>query len=289
MITIKVPATSANLGPGFDVLGIAFNLYNSFKFKKANFFKMIDFEERYLNPNRNLVCRSYKKVFEELGLDPIPVFIYMLDQEVPTSRGLGSSATCIVAGVLAAKYFLGDKVSYEKCFQIASNIEGHPDNIAPAMFGGLISSYNLNGEFKHVRYNVSNELSFNVLVPPFELNTHESRKALPKVLPYSDIVYNTARISNIPYALSQGNLELLKELMSDKMHEPYRMRLIKGSEDIKKIAIDNGCAFAISGAGPSLLVVSNKEKDINVLFNEYKDWRIFNLEVATNGAIVLEN
>lgn len=286
MIRVKVPATSANLGPGFDVLGIAFGLYNSFRFEKAKTYKMIDFEERYQNPNRNLVCRSYKKVFEMIGVEPIPVHIYMDDQEVPTSRGLGSSATCIVAGVLAAKHFLGDQVSYEKCFQIASLIEGHPDNIAPAMFGGLVASYTIDGVYKHIRYDVSSNLKFNVLVPPFELNTHESRKALPKVLNYQDIVYNTARIANIPYAVSKGDLSLLIELMSDKMHEPYRMKLIEGSYDIKNTALNNGCAFAISGAGPSLLVVS--DKNINELFSNLKGWKIFNLNVARTGAIIEE-
>ena len=286
MIRIKVPATSANLGPGFDVLGIAFTLYNAFKFEESERFYMVGFEKRYSNPKYNLVCRSYCKVFEYLNISPIPVKIYMDVQEVPTSRGLGSSATCIVAGVMAAKYYLGEKITLDECFQIASNIEGHPDNIAPAMFGGLVSSYKVEDKFKFVRYNVSNKLKFNVLVPPFELNTHAARKVLPKVLNYKDILYNTARISNLPYAFSEGNIELLKELMDDKMHEPYRMELIKDADKIKEIAHKNDCAFAISGAGPSLLIVSDKES--LDCFNDFKDWSIFNLSTGSAGAIIEE-
>ncbi|MGM9971097.1 MAG: homoserine kinase [Anaeroplasmataceae bacterium] len=286
MIKIKVPATSANLGPGFDVLGIAFNLYNSFRFEESEEFQMIGFEKRYEAVEKNLVCQSYIKAFESINETPIPIKIYMDTQDVPTSRGLGSSATCIVAGVLAAKYYLKGKLSLESAFQIATGIEGHPDNVAPAMFGGLIASYKDNDIYKHIRYDVSSILKFNVLVPDFELSTHESRSVLPHELPYSDIVYNTARIANIPYAFYMGNLNLIKDLLSDKMHEPYRMRLIKGAEDIKKRAHENGCAFAISGAGPSLLVIS--EENINNKFNDFSNWKIYNLAIAKDGAIVIE-
>jgi len=207
-------------------------------------------------------------------------------QDVPTSRGLGSSATCIVAGVLAAKYFLGDKVTLDECFQIASQIEGHPDNVAPAMFGGLISSYTKGNEFKYVKYDVSDKLMFNVFVPPFELETHASRGVLPKELGYKDIVFNTSRMANIPYAMQTGNLELLIDMLNDKMHEPYRLPLINGSKEIRDIAHNNNCAFALSGAGPSLLIIS--DKNINSLFTQYTDWKMFNLQIGNNGAIVKE-
>lgn len=286
MIKVKVPATSANLGPGFDALGIAFTLYNAFGFEKADHFETVGFQGRYANPAHNLVCSSYKKVFDELGLKAIPAKVYMLDQNVPTSRGLGSSATCIVAGVLAAKYFLGDKLSYDKAFQIASQIEGHPDNIAPAMFGGMIASYTKDGVFKHVRYEVSDTLKLNVLVPNFELSTAKARGVLPKELCYKDIVYNTSRVANIPYAFQSGNLELLADLMDDKMHEPYRMPLIAGADLVKKAAKAKGYAFAISGAGPSLLVVS--AEDVADTFDEFKDFTVYKLSVAASGAIVEE-
>lgn len=286
MIKVKVPATSANLGPGFDALGIAFTLYNSFGFEKSNKFEMVDFQGRYSNPMHNLVCSSYKKVFDYLNINAIPVKIYMLEQNVPTSRGLGSSATCIVAGVLAAKYFLKDKISYDEAFQIASKIEGHPDNIAPAMFGGMIASYIVDSKFQHVRYEVSKDLKINVLVPNFELSTKESRSVLPKMLEYKDIVYNTSRVANIPFAFTTGNIELLVELLDDKMHEPYRLPLIKNADKIREKAHDAGMAFAISGAGPSLLVVSNK--DVENTFDEFSNYEVYKLEVANNGAIVEE-
>lgn len=284
MIKIKVPATSANLGPGFDVLGVAFKMYNEFGFERSDHYEMIDFPERYSNPNYNLVCSSYKKVFDYLNMKAYPVKIYMLDQEVPASRGLGSSATCIVAGVLAAKTYLKNKVSYDECFQIATSIEGHPDNIAPAMFGGLTASYKVGNTYKHIKYDVATNIKFNLLVPSFELQTSKSRGALPKVLPYADITHNAARIANIPYAFGKGDLALIKELLDDKAHEPYRMPLIKNSEDIKKVAHDNGYAFAISGSGPTLLVISLD--DIGNKFDKFSDFKVYKLSVGSNGAII---
>ncbi len=282
MIKIKVPATSANLGPGFDCLGLAFNLYNVFSFELCKTFCFSGFDEAYANDN-NLVKTSYEAVFKYLNKEVIPVKITMDYLNVPTSRGLGSSATCIVAGVLAAKYFLNDEIDILTCFNIASNIEGHPDNVCPAMFGGLISSYKTD-TYKYVKYDVSSELIFNVLVPSFKLNTHVARSVLPKSLEYKDIIFNMARVSNIPYAFSSGNICLIKELLNDKLHEPYRMSLIKDSSLIKKIAHDNDYSFSISGAGPSLLVIS-KNKITNE-FEDFSDWRLLNLEVCNSGAIV---
>lgn len=283
MIKIKVPATSANLGPGFDVLGVAYTMYNAFGFEKSDHYEMVGFQGRYSNPNHNLVCASYKKVFDYLNINAYPVKIHMLEQEVPTSRGLGSSATCIVAGVLAAKEFLKGRVSYDECFQIATSIEGHPDNIAPAMFGGLVASFKADN-YKFVKYNVSDKLKFNLLVPSFELQTSKSRGVLPHELSYADITFNASRVANIPYAMSNGDLNLLKDLMNDKAHEPYRMPLIKDSECIKEIAHNNGYAFAISGAGPTLLVIS--DDDISDKFANYSDFKIYKLNVSNQGAII---
>ncbi len=282
MIKIKVPATSANLGPGFDCLGMAFGLYNSFIFEESNEFMLEGFDIRYQNDN--LALSSYLEVFKYLNIEPIKVKIIMAEQEVPTSRGLGSSATCIVAGVLAAKYFLGEKISTGTCFNIASNIEGHPDNIAPAMFGGLIASFKNDEVYEYVKYDVSKELNFNVLVPNFELSTHEARSVLPTSLTYKDIVYNTARVANIPTAFEKGNISLIIKLLSDKMHEPYRMGLIKQSAEIKKLAHELNCSFCISGAGPSLLIIS--DYDVSNKFNEYKNWKVYKLPVASDGAIL---
>ncbi len=284
MIKIKVPATSANLGPGFDVLGVAFTMYNMFGFERSDHFEMVDFQGRYSNPHHNLVCSSYKKAFDYLKMNAYPVKIYMLDQEVPTSRGLGSSATCIVAGVLAAKYFLKDKLSYDECFQIATAIEGHPDNIAPAMFGGLIASYKANDIYKPVRYDVSADLKFNLLVPNFELQTSKARAVLPKELSYADITHNASRVANIPFAFSKGDLGMIVDLLDDKAHEPYRMPLIKDSLEIKKLAHSKGYAFAISGAGPTLLVIS--KEDIGNTFDSFKDFKVYKLTIAHDGAII---
>jgi homoserine kinase len=254
MLRIKVGATSANLCVGFDVLGLALDLYNKFGFEPSDDFKFKGFKEEYLSIKNNMVYDAYTHVFKLLNKKPIPVEI-SFSGNIPVSRGLGSSSSLIVAGVFAANYFLGNPFDKDKLFDICANIEGHPDNVAPAVYGGLVASYKSNGSFKPNFYNVSDKLKFMAIIPPFKISTHDAREVLPKELPYKDIVNNLSRIVNLPKAFNDGNVELLKELFEDKLHEPYRGKLIKGYEDIKKICNDNGYAFAISGSGSTMLVI----------------------------------
>ena len=261
MFRIRVEATSANVCVGFDVLGLALNLYNEFTFKEADDFSFVGFETEFANKKNNLVYDSYIKVFEKLNKKVIPVEIGFKG-DIPVSRGLGSSSSLIVAGVFAANKMLGNPMSKDECFDICANIEGHPDNVAPAIYGNLVASYKVNDKFVPVVYNVNNELKFIVVIPNYKLSTHEARGVLPKELSYADIINNTSRIVNIPKAFNEGNIDLLLDLFNDKMHEPYRAKLIKEYSILKDICKKEELPFAISGSGSTMLIIS---KDLNIL------------------------
>lgn len=255
MLKIKVEATSANVCVGFDVLGIALGLYNEFTFKKNSAFSFVGFKDEYSSLETNLVYEAYKMVFDIANEEIIPVEIGFKG-DIPVSRGLGSSSSLIVAGIFAANYFLGNKYSKRELFDIAIKIEGHPDNVAPAIFGGLVASYQKDMKYYPNIYPVNKNLKFSVVVPNDIVETHHARSVLPKELPYSDIVWNMSRIVNLPKAFNDGDINLLKDLFDDRIHEPYRCKLIKKYNDVKKIIDKYDAAFAISGSGSCMLIVS---------------------------------
>ena len=261
MLKVKVEATSANVCVGFDVLGIALNLYNEFTFKEQEEFSFKGFLDEFSQKETNLVYESYKKVFDLRGEKPIPVEIGFKG-DIPVSRGLGSSSSLIVAGIFAANYFLKNKYTNEELFDIAAMLEGHPDNVAPAIYGGLVASYKKGDKYYPNLYAINKDLRFTVVIPKNRVSTHDARGVLPKELPYSDIVWNMSRIINLPRAFSDGNITLLKDLFDDRLHEPYRKKLILEYENVKNVVDKYDCAFAISGSGSTMLIIS---KDLEFL------------------------
>lgn len=255
MLRVRVEATSANVCVGFDVLGIALGLYNEFTFEKKKSFSFKGFADEFSNINNNLVYDSYMAVFKKLNYNPIPVEIGFKG-DIPVSRGLGSSSSLIVAGVFAANHMLNNPLTKDECFNICCEIEGHPDNVAPAIYGNLVASYKKDGKYIPVSYSINKDLKFITIIPPYKISTHEARGVLPKELPYSDIVNNTSRIINLPKALYDGNVDMLIDLFEDKMHEPYRSKLIKEYDEIKSICNKNNAAFAISGSGSTMLAIA---------------------------------
>lgn len=265
MLQIEVCATSANVCVGFDVLGLALNLKNKFTFEPADAFGFEGFEEKYCNLD-NLVVRSYLCLFEKAGKAVLPVKIGFYGN-IPVARGLGSSSSLVVAGIFAANHFLNNRFTREELFQFCCELEGHPDNVAPAIYGGLVASYRVNDTYKAIGYRVDPSLCFSIIVPPFEISTEKVRHALPKYLAYSDIVSNLSRIIHLPKAFAEGDLALLQELFEDRLHEPYRGLYIEHFFNIKKQVEALGCAFAISGSGSTMLIISKnavaqKLKDI---------------------------
>lgn len=276
MFRVRVEATSANVSVGFDVLGIALSLYNEFSFDIKNEFSFKGFEKQFSNKENNLVYYSYAKVFELLNKQIIPVEIGF-SGDIPVSRGLGSSSSLIVAGVFGANEVLGKPLSVDECFNICANIEGHPDNVAPAIYGNLVASYKKGDKYHPVVYDINNALKFIVVIPRYQISTHDAREVLPKELSYKDIVNNTSRIVNLPKAFMDGNVNLLIDLFDDKMHEPYRSKLIKEYDYIKNICRENNVAFAISGSGSTMLLISDNLDILDKIKSNDYDVKVLNV------------
>ena len=281
MIKIKVPATTANIGCGFDTLGCALTLYSTFTFEKNDIFKITGCDEKYQNED-NLVITSYKKVFEKLNKEVIPVLLH-IESDIPVSRGLGSSASCIVAGIWAANYFLDYPLNKEQCLDIATAIEGHPDNVAPAIYGNLCSSF-MGDQVYTAHFNASQDLNLLVMIPDFEVSTASARKVLPKVVDYKDAIFNLSRVACLCKALENNDQEMIHHALQDRLHEPYRKELIHEYEDIKEICKDE-VAFFISGSGPTLIcIVRNDRNTIIEKIKQLKfNWKCLSLNIDVQG------
>lgn len=257
MVTIRVPATTANLGPGFDSFGCSFALYDTLTFEEqpGDALTFDGCARAYCNLE-NLAVVAYRAVMQHLGL-PVQGLHISIRAEIPICRGLGSSAAMIVAGAAAANALHGSPLSRNELLEICNGIEGHPDNLAPALFGGMAVSLVEAGKPYTVRCDVHKNLRFTALIPDFELSTHKAREALPQKLNFSDAVFNVSRAGVLLKALEQGDEELLRIALADRIHQPYRAALIPEYEHVRALALECGCtAFCISGAGPTLLCLS---------------------------------
>ena len=256
---VRVPASSANLGPGFDSFGIAWQLYDEIGFQIAEETVISGCEERFCN-EQNLAFAAYRRVLERCGVrDASGVAIRFGRTGIPVSRGLGSSAALIVAGVMAANehYELG--LSREELFLLATEVEGHPDNVAAALYGGLTVSAMDGGRALTRRFPVSDKLIFTALVPPFELSTALARSVLPSAVTREDAIFNVSRGALLLRALGDGDGELLAFAMDDRIHQPFRSRLIDGFRTARIEAQECGVrSMCISGAGSTLLCVSDR-------------------------------
>ena len=209
MLKIKLPATTANLAVGFDSLGMALNIYNEFHFVESSEFALTNFE---VNED-NLVLSSYLAFTKEYSTNIQPVEIIMSYSDIPSSRGLGSSATCILAGVLASNHFNTLNKSYYECVKFAANLEGHPDNIFACAYGGLVTVFKDEGEYYFSALEVSKDLKFKALIPNKLGNTKTLRNVLPNEIKLEDAVYNISRSLALPLAMKNGDFPLLKEFL----------------------------------------------------------------------------
>ena len=271
MIKYKVPATSANLGIGFDCLGIALSLYDYFEIEESDKFILDGFISNDIK--NNLFIEAYKKACRYKKDKVVPLKV-KLKADVPISRGLGSSSCMIVGGIYAYNILHNNCLSKEEMLELATAIEGHPDNVAPCIYGGLcISSDN-----KTTLLKVSNKWRFGIWIPPYEVKTSEARKVLPTSYSREDIVSNIANAIKGIKALETFDLDNISSLNKDKIHEPYRKTLIKDFKKYEKLAYQNGAkAFLISGSGSTCLSISDKD----LIINESIDYR--NVKVDYKG------
>jgi homoserine kinase len=260
MIKIRVPATSANLGPGFDCLGLALDLWNEVAFEEAGQLKYRangEGAEKLNKGSRNLLTKSYARLFEVCGRKMSGVHIAARN-EIPMSSGLGSSAAAIAAGLFGANEMLGKPMGTNDLLKLATEIEGHPDNVAPALLGGLVVSVMKAAEIVTRRYEIP-ELTVVIVKPNVEWLTKTARAVLPKSISRADAVHNIGRATLVVDALRTGDLDLLQRVMEDRIHQPYRLRHIAGGVPAYKCARHFGAA-ALSGAGPSIITFTIPEK-----------------------------
>ena len=279
-VVVDVPATTANLGPGFDCLGAALDLNNRFAMRRieggGERFELIieGSEGSHLRGGpENLVYRAAQRVWKAAGLEPVALEA-RVRLAVPPARGLGSSATAIVAGLMGANALVGEPLSKEKLLELAIDIEGHPDNVVPSLLGGLcMTAKAASQRWRVVRCEWTSTVKAVVAIPSIRLSTSEARRAMPKAIPVSDAVVNLGALTLLLQGLRTGNGDLISDGMHDRLHEPYRWRLIKGGDQVKQAAMDAGAwGCAISGAGPSVLALCAEDKGMAVSRAMVRAW-----------------
>ena len=295
MIEIKVPATTANLGSGFDALGISLSLYN-----RVYFYRMETIEA---NPRRgvefcenknNLIYQSAVKLFEICGKNVPKDLRIRQKRKIPMTRGLGSSSACIVAGLVGANKFLGSPLNKRDILNLATEIEGHPDNVAPALLGGLVSCVYENGRVFCCKQHVSPKLKFITIVPNFKMSTHQARTCLPDVVSRDDAVFNISRSSLFVASMAAEKFENFKIAVDDKIHQKHRLKFINGAEKVFDIAYKLGAyGVYLSGSGSSIVAICSQQN--RSFFSKMRHalnklglnrWKILDLKANNNGVMV---
>ncbi|WDU83001.1 homoserine kinase [Caloramator sp. Dgby_cultured_2] len=293
MVKVRVPATTANIGPGFGCLGIALDLYCYIEVEEIEKGLVIEGCDDKFKGEDNLIYKSMKRIFESASYSPRGIKI-KVDSKIPISRGLGSSAACIIGGLLAANELVGRVYSKEEILNIATQIEGHPDNVTPALVGGMTAAIYERDRVYYNKIKVADRFKFYALIPQFTVSTEKARKVLPKVIDYKDAVFNIGRVSLLITSFIEGN-DNIKIACRDKIHEDYRKELIRGFDTIKEKCLDLGSlAVFISGSGSTLMAVVDKEntdfkakieKDI---YNFEGSWIVKEVNIDYEGAKIIK-
>ena len=310
-VSVKVPATSANIGPGFDCLGLALPIYNTITIEETVFpgtgveinlmseNEVIDemIFDNVPKDENSIVYKAVEMLYNSIGQEPSELRINIQSQ-IPITRGLGSSASVVVGGLIAANKLLGSPADTTALLSIATEVEGHPDNVAPAILGGFVmSSQEDDGSIITEKLNWPEEWDITVCIPDFELSTNIARSVLPENVPMTDAVYNAKHLAMLIQALNTKDAKLMKEALHDKLHQPYREKLIPGMKEILEAFKheDGVIGCVLSGAGPSMLVISYKY-DIDKIKSKVRDiWEgqsiktdIRTLRIEKQGAVIIE-
>lgn len=299
-VTVKVPATTANLGPGFDCLGLALPIYNEITVEETVMpgsgveINIID-ENNDMDTlsipldENNIVYKAIELLYNFVGQSASDMKITIKTQ-IPVTRGLGSSASVIVGGLMAANKLLGNPADDAVLLSIASEVEGHPDNVAPAIFGGFcVASIEEDGSVSYSKIDWPENWKLTVLIPDYELDTKIARSILPETISVADAAYNIRKASMIIDSVYRKDADMMKKSLKDKLHQPYRAELIKGFTELTQLLENKddilGCV--ISGAGPTILVISvndgfeKVEDEVKQIFVDYNvncDIRTLNIE-----------
>lgn len=296
MVRVRVPASSANIGPGFDCLGLALNMYNEAEFIPIDSGMEIEImDDAYFIPRgeNNFVYRGFKRVFDELGEKVCPIRI-RLWSNIPVTRGLGSSSSSIVLGLMGANALTGNKLTKNELLRLAYETEGHPDNVAAALMGGFTVACADGSEVVCSKTPVSDNLHFAAMIPDFYMQTKKSRAVLPGFVPFRNAAYNIAHSSLVVSAFTSGNHSLLSVGVKDRLHQRYRFSKVKSGEFIARSMRRNGaiCSY-LSGAGPTIMGIVEGdyaqfyEKMNNLIQTNLKGWHLVMLSADNEGAIYI--
>ncbi len=307
-VSVKVPATTANIGPGFDSLGLALPIFNTITVEETimpgtgieiNIIDETDEQDIISIPTdeNNIVYKAIELLYNSIGQTPSELKI-TIKTNIPIARGLGSSASIIVGGLIAANELLGRPADEAALLSIATEIENHPDNITPAVVGGfVVSSIEEDGSVVYSKMNWPKDWNITVCIPDYELSTSIARSVLPESVPMKDAIFNLKHAAMLIQAVNAHDEKLMKIALDDRLHQPYREKLVPGLKEIKEALKheENVMGVVISGAGPAVLVISygnNLNKIRETVSNVWNDMnvksKILTLQVEENGAQVIE-
>ncbi len=296
LVKVQVPASSANIGPGFDILGLALKLYNTVEMKEMDNDKLVieysgEGSEHIVCDESNLIYQGLKKFYDYVD-QPCPGFHIKIANDIPLMGGLGSSSSAIVSGIVAANEHTSAKLSKHELLKLAVELDGHPDNVTPALFGGFTFSYQEADESADViQLKFPGDLKIIAVTPNYHVSTHETRKEMPKKYPIKTVIKNTSNLYRLIKAFEEGELSRLATLLEDEIHQPYRFALVPGLKKAYENAYYNGAIGAyISGSGPTLAVIAkgNYELIAQGVVDEFQKEKLTAkvrvLEVDFNGA-----
>ena len=289
-VTVRVPATSANIGPGFDTLGCAFALYNLFTFEESERTEILGCPAAFAGED-NLALVAFRAACRRAGREAPPVRI-TIETNIPVSRGLGSSANLLVGGALGANLLLSLGLTRDDVFTVATEIEGHPDNIAPAVYGGFTAALMSEERPIAVSHPVHPSLRFCAFIPDFPTSTAEARAALPKTIALADAVFNASHMAVMLAAIAAGDTALIQKSLRDRLHEPYRRTLIHNIEEVEAAARAAGAhAFFISGSGSICMAIYTDAAFPATVTPAVAalphNWRVQPLEIDRQGACAI--
>lgn len=296
MVKVQVPATSANLGSGFDALGVAMELYNTVSMEESDKTEIKSLDNIEVPTDKsNLIYKSAEMIFDNCGRKLEGLKIHQTNN-IPLARGLGSSSACIIGGMIAANEILGSPMTRTDILEFATKLEGHPDNVAPALLGGLVSAVLEGDKVWYVKEDLKRDIQFVVIIPNFELKTSDARNALPEMVSHADARYNLSRSALMALSIARGQYQNLRCAAQDKLHQPYRFKYIPFGERVVEKSYSMGAyASMISGAGSTLIsIVDTKRTDFVSEMRKFlddnglSDWRVETHKADNNGAIILE-
>ena len=277
-VSVTVPATTANLGPGFDCLGAALALYNRFRFtltpdQTYSITTTGLAADRVVTDDRNLAYRAFLYFYQQINQVPPSVHL-AIQLGVPLARGLGSSATAIVGGLVGANALAGSPLSQAEIMALAIDLEGHPDNVVPALLGGCRLAARSDADWTICDIPWHRDLVPVVATPDFELSTAEARRVLPATYERQDAIFNAAHLGLLLRGLQAGEADWLRTALQDRIHQPYRQPLIAGYGAVQAAALEAGAyGLVISGAGPSLLALTHSAQAIAVQSAMQSAWQ----------------